>query len=136
MHHPYLDSQTCIDRLVAWHRANGGIIVAYDFDNTVYDYHNQGHNYQEVIDLIKRAHHAGCYLIVFTGNHNQELVERFLAEHEIPYDAINEQAPFLPESIRRARKIYYNLLLDDAAGLASACAHLEGFLEILKGNES
>lgn len=131
MHHPYLDSQVCIDRLVAWKQANGRLIIAYDFDNTVYDYHHQGHDYREVIELIRRAHDVGCYLIVFTGNRDQELVERFLLEQGIPFDAINEQAPFLPESLRSARKIYYNLLLDDAAGLASACAHLEGFLATL-----
>lgn len=128
MRHPYLDHDTCVARLLDWHARFGRIIVAYDFDNTVYDYHGRGHDYGEVIELIRRAkREAGVYLIVFTGNENTRFVRTFLAEHDIPYDAINEQAPFAAP----ARKIYYNLLLDDAAGLASACGYLESYLEAL-----
>jgi predicted HAD superfamily phosphohydrolase YqeG len=131
MQHPYLSNSVCTDRLLAWHRQNGKIIVAYDFDNTVYDYHGAGHDYSEVIELIKRAHRLGCYLIVFTGNADEQLVRSFLKEKGIPYDTINEHAPFLPICMRRARKIYYNVLLDDAAGLGSAYAYLDSFLDTL-----
>ncbi len=126
--HPYLNHATCVERLRAWHQRNGRLIVAYDFDNTVYDYHAKGHDYSEVIRLLQRAHQAGCYLIVFTGNQDTEFVIRYLADNAIPYDLINEHAPFAPSS---ARKIYYNLLLDDAAGLESAYRQLECFLNKL-----
>ena len=126
--HPYLDHDTCVKRLLEWHEKNGRLIVAYDFDNTVYDYHHKGHDYSEVVDLIRRAKQAGCYLIVFTGNEDSTLVRGFLDENSIPYDQINEQAPFVPTT---ARKIYYNLLLDDAAGLLSASAQLEVFLNLI-----
>lgn len=132
MQHPYLDDSICKDRLLAWHRQNGRIIVAYDFDNTVYDYHSAGHDYSLVIDLIKKAHCLGCYLIVFTGNQDEQLVRSFLKENDIPYDMINEHAPFLPSGMRRAHKIYYNVLLDDAAGLKSACLYLGEFLDALE----
>jgi hydroxymethylpyrimidine pyrophosphatase-like HAD family hydrolase len=111
-----------------WHEKNGRLIVAYDFDNTVYDYHHKGHDYSEVVDLIRRAKQAGCHLIVFTGNEDSTLVRGFLDENSIPYDQINEQAPFV---LTTARKIYYNLLLDDAAGLLSASAQLEAFLNLI-----
>ncbi len=126
--HPYLDHDTCVKRLLEWHEKNGRLIVAYDFDNTVYDYHHKGHDYSEVVDLIRRAKQAGCYLIVFTGNEDSTLVRGFLDENSIPYDQINEQAPFV---LTTARKIYYNLLLDDAAGLLSASAQLEAFLNLI-----
>ena len=127
--HPYLNHATCVKRLQEWYARNGCLIVAFDFDNTVYDFHNKGHDYSEVIHLLRRAKQANCYLIVFTGNQDEQLVRGFLQEHGIPYDVINEHAPFLDEKSKQARKIYYNLLLDDAAGLESACAHLEAFLD-------
>jgi hydroxymethylpyrimidine pyrophosphatase-like HAD family hydrolase len=123
--HPYLNHATCVARLHEWYKRNGRLIVAYDFDNTVYDYHSKGHDYSEVIELLRRAKKAGCYLIVFTGNENKDFVIRYLAENDIPYDLINEHAPFTPS---KARKIYANILLDDAAGLESAFHQLEDFL--------
>lgn len=128
MRHPYLDHDTCVERLLDWHEKNGRIIVAFDFDNTVYDYHSQGHDYSDVVELLIMAKAVGAYLIVFTGNEDRALVERYLIDHGIPFDAINEQAPFLTTT---ARKIYYNLLLDDAAGLKSACEHLRAYIEII-----
>jgi hypothetical protein len=127
MRHPYTDHDTCVKRLLDWHEKNGRIIVAYDFDNTVYDYHARGHDYSDVIELLVMAKAVGAYLIVFTGNEDRTLVERHLRENGIPFDAINEQAPFLTDK-EHTRKIYYNLLLDDAAGLESACAHLRAYI--------
>lgn len=129
MRHPYTDHDTCVARLMEWHRRNGGIIVAFDFDNTVYDFHSRGHDYSDVTKLLREAHKVGAFLIVFTGNEDTAFVRTYLAERQIPYDTINEQAPFLTTT---ARKIYYNLLLDDAAGLASACEHLRAYIEIVK----
>jgi predicted HAD superfamily phosphohydrolase YqeG len=129
MRHPYLSHEACVARLRDWYTRNGSLIIAYDFDNTVYDFHNKGHNYGEVITLLRKAKHANCYLIVFTGNPDEQLVHTFLKEQAIPFDVINEQAPFLDEMSKRARKIYYNVLLDDAAGLESACKYLDEFLD-------
>lgn len=129
MRHPYLSHDVCVARLRDWYERNGTLIVAFDFDNTVYDFHNKGHDYSEVTVLLQKAKRANCYLIVFTGNPDVQLVANFLKEKEIPYDVINEHAPFLDETSKYARKIYYNVLLDDAAGLESACAYLEEFLD-------
>ncbi len=133
MQHPYADHSTCVERLCAWHRTNGRLIVAYDFDNTVYDFHSRGHDYREVISLLRDVKKVGAFLIVFTGNEDTAFVRDFLAQNQIPYDAINEQAPFLTTT---ARKIYYNLLIDDAAGLASACAHLRAYIDIINAQHS
>lgn len=127
--HPYLNHMVCVERLQEWHTRNGGLIVAFDFDNTVYDFHDKSHDYSEVVELLRKAKHANCYLIVFTGNPDEQFVRNFLKDNNIPFDAINEHASFLDEKSKQARKIYYNVLLDDAAGLESACAYLEAFLD-------
>lgn len=129
MRHHYLSHKNCVARLLDWYNRNGILIVAYDFDNTVYDFHNRGHDYTEVIELIRKAKRAGCYLIVFTGNRDEQFVRDFLDKNDIPFDVINEHAQFLPEQDRQTRKVYYNILLDDAAGLMSAYKHLEEFIE-------
>lgn len=129
MAHPYLNHDVCVARLHEWYTRNGSLIVAYDFDNTVYDFHHKGHDYSEVVTLLRRAKRAGCYLIVFTGNQDEQFVKAYLHEQGIPYDVVNEQAPFLDVKSRSARKIYYNILLDDAAGLESACKQLGQFLD-------
>ncbi|AHZ10082.1 hypothetical protein [Bacillus phage Hakuna] len=123
-------------RLLREWDAYGRIVVAYDFDNTVYDYHQEGHDYSEVIELIHELHEAGAYLMVYTARPNTELykVSNYLKENMIPFDSINKMPDFLP--FTENKKLYYNILLDDRAGLKSAVNILRTVLTVreLRGN--
>lgn len=114
----------------------GQIVVAYDFDNTVYDYHKEGHDYSEVIELIHEVHEAGAYLMVYTARPDDQLdyVSKYLNENKIPFDSINQMPDFLP--FTENKKLYYNILLDDRAGLQSAVNILRTVLTVreLRGN--
>jgi hypothetical protein len=44
----------------------------------------------------------------------------------LPYDAINENAPFAPTNING--KLFYNIFLDDKAGLREAVERLEDLI--------
>lgn len=44
---------------------HGQVIVAFDFDNTVYDYHKKGLDCSKVIDLIKECDELEFPLICF-----------------------------------------------------------------------
>ena len=112
--HHYLSDKNCVDRLLEEYKKHGCLVVSYDLDNTVKDYHKKGHDYSEVIELIRECRKAGFYLIVFTAEEDTEKVKDFLFINCIPYDAINENPPFWD---KKGRKIYYNILLDDRAGL-------------------
>ena len=127
----YLDDKNVVNRLIAEYRKHNSLIVAYDFDNTVYDYHNEGHKYDELVELLRRLKSMGCYLIVFTSRSEVELdfVKTYLKSNNIPHDSVNENAPFAKFD---GRKIYYNILLDDRAGLRSAYECLNEFLLIIK----
>lgn len=125
----YLNDQKALDRLLTEYKKYGSLTVAYDFDNTVYDYHNEGHDYSDVINLIRECKECGFYLIVFTGEENTNKVETFLNENDIPFDAINENPPFFKST---SRKIYSNILLDDRAGLYSAYWQLKNVINIIK----
>jgi vacuolar-type H+-ATPase subunit I/STV1 len=129
MQHPYLSDTACIYRLVDEYKKYGSLVIAYDFDNCVYDYHSKGHDYIEVIELLKQAKEINCYMVVFTAEKDLDKVKNTLNELKIPFDEINENPPFFKSD---ARKIYFNLLLDDRAGLLSAYTQLKETINIIK----
>lgn len=115
----YLSEDNTVKRLIKEWELHGELVIAYDFDNTVYDYHGEGHSYEKVIQLLRDCKEVGAHLIVYTAREDKELefVKGYLEENNIPYDTINEQPDYLPF---KGKKLYYNILLDDRAGLASA----------------
>jgi hypothetical protein len=52
---PYLGDSACILRLVAEYRQHNSVVVAYDFDDTVYDFHKKGRQYTRVVEILRRA---------------------------------------------------------------------------------
>jgi hypothetical protein len=129
--HHFMQPWNVLNRLIKEWKEHGELIIAYDFDNTVYDYHKEGHNYHEVIQLLRECKEYGAYLIVFTAAEDErhDFVKNFLGINDIPWDAINKNKPGLPF---KGRKIYYNVLLDDRAGLESAVWALKMALMYLK----
>lgn len=116
------------NRLIADYDIHGSIVVAYDFDNTVYDYHSKGNSYHDVIAALRKAKDINCYMICFTAAENNEFVKSYLADNNIPCDALNENPPFFKSE---QRKIYFNILLDDRAGLISAYNDLIHLIETI-----
>lgn len=110
----YLNSENTYKRLLKEYKEYGSLVVAYDFDNTVYDYHQQGHKYPKVIALLRQLKKANCYLIIFTANEDENFIKSYCLNNQIPFDVVNKNPPFFNSD---ARKIYYNVLLDDRAGL-------------------
>ena len=111
----YMDDQNVMNRLIKEYNKHGKLIVAYDFDNTVYDYHAEGHSYNQVVELLRELKSKGCYLIVFTASDKSkfDFIGDYLEDNDIPFDTINENAPFVNFN---SGKVYYNVLLDDRAG--------------------
>lgn len=52
---PYMNNDLCVERLVDNWKQHGRIIIAFDFDNTVYDYYEKNYTYTKVIDLLKEC---------------------------------------------------------------------------------
>ncbi len=115
----YLDESNSIQRLIQEWETHDKIIIAYDFDDTVYDFHKKGRDYSNVINLLKKCEEIGAYFIVFTccGEDQFDKIKNYLNEKQIPYDKINSNLDFVNFT---GRKVYYNILLDDRAGLSSA----------------
>ncbi len=122
----YLKTDNTYNRLLKEYQKYQGLTIAFDFDNTVYDFHNKGLTFDAVTELLRGLKNIGCYLIVFTANENLQFVAKYCQENNIPFDAINENPPFYKST---SRKIYYNALLDDRAGLAETYQHLNTLLQ-------
>ncbi|MNG35477.1 hypothetical protein D3C84_1222210 [compost metagenome] len=57
----------------------------------------------------------------------------YMNENKIPFDSINDLPSYIPF---KGKKLYYNILLDDRAGLNSAYFCLKNALEIMKSERS
>lgn len=110
----YLNTDNAYLRLEEEYSKYGSLVVAYDFDDTVYDFHNKGRLYPMVIQLLRDLHDINCILICWTGQQDENLVKEYLTGNNIPFDKINENPDFYESS---SRKVYANAYLDDRAGL-------------------
>jgi hypothetical protein len=120
------------ERLLEDYKKHKSLIVAYDFDNTVYDYHKKGYTYNNVISLLRECHKLGFYLIVYTckDSSKHDFLINYLKDNSIPYDSINKNHP--STDFGGDGKLYYNILLDDRAGLISAYHDLKYVIEKVK----
>lgn len=116
--HPF-GKEACKKRLLEEYKKYGKLIVAFDYDNTIFDYHNNGGDYSCVIELLKRCARLGFELVLFTCD---EDISESHRKSTIVYDMLGlapdgelqiNQSSVLPKSY----KPYYNILLDDRAGL-------------------
>lgn len=55
-----------VNRLVENWKFHNGVIIAFDFDNTAFDYYNRGYRYDKVITILKECKDMGCTLILST----------------------------------------------------------------------
>lgn len=125
----YLSYKNFYKRLEAEYKKYGELIIAFDFDDTVYNYHKiSNRNYSRVINLLRAWANNG-YLIAFTSREDGRIkeVSDFLIENKIPFNSINENKPGV--KFGNNCKVYYNVLLDDRAGLGWA---YKALLKIIK----
>lgn len=129
----YLSDHECIERLLNEWEKYGLLVIAYDFDNTVYDYHSRGDKFDNVIELLRKVKRMGCHLVVFTSCDDDRFpdIKKYLTENNIPFDSINETPDFIPF---KGRKVYYNWLLDDRAGLSASYRILNEVAELVHIN--
>ena len=115
-------------RLIEQYKNNKQLIIAYDIDDTVRPYHSSScDDIQSLLRIAKQQ--LDAYFIVYTSNSNIDEIKEYLATWDIPYDAINENAPFVPF---KTGKIFYNILLDDKAGLAQAASNLKDLIYLVQ----
>ncbi len=110
----FLEKGKSLRRLVEEYTKFGSLTIGFDFDGTVYDYHQTGATYEYVIDLLRDLKEINCKLICWTAQKDLPFVETFLTENNIPFDGINTNGIELGWE---SRKPFFSALLDDRAGL-------------------
>lgn len=92
----------------------GSLVIGFDFDGTVHDYHKTGASHELVRELLRQLKVIGCKVYCWTAYHDLKFVEKFLQENNIPCDGINCDGIALGWE---SRKPFFSALLDDRAGL-------------------
>lgn len=132
MNDRYLDRVEAIKRLIGEYEKYGTLIVAYEYENTVFL--NDG-DCPRVINALRKAEEAGCVLILFTGRNSEDLGEIVLDlnSRRVPFHMINEHPNSVPFS---SKKVFYNILLDGRAGLPEAIDQLESVIAHILSEKS
>lgn len=117
INHPFFNAGA-IERLIKEYKTHGKLVVGFDFDNTVFDVHNNGCNYSDIINLLRECKKLGFLLCLYTSEPDEDWLEwkiQYCGHFGIEPDYIND-SPLLPGT----KKPFFNILLDDRAGLESA----------------
>lgn len=136
MKHPYFN-KGAIKRLYADYLKYGSLYIAFDFDNTVWDYDTWGNKYEyhegtchgQMVYLLQQAQMLGMKLILWTScptiedQHKKVIICQRLG---IMPDYVN-CSPLSPGAV----KPHFNLLLDDRAGLESAVEILNEVITLI-----
>lgn len=128
----YLDPENCYQRLEDEFKKYGKLIFCVDFDDTLYDFHNVGRTYTDVMALLKEWEDYS-EVVIFTGNGEDKypMIENYLAAYGIKYKGIN-----CDSSIEvNGRKTYANVYIDDRGGLPLVYEHLQRLIEKIKKGE-
>jgi hypothetical protein len=113
---PYFDTQRCVDRLYQWYKQHNTLIVAFDYDDTLYDFHKVGFKYTKIVKILKECEILGFTLIIFTAHTTEkecEDIKKIVNKKFKLHVKYVNCSPVMPTT----KKPYFNLLLDDKAGL-------------------
>src|SRR5687768_13600441 len=131
----FLNPINTLDRLRREWREHDGLIVAVDFDSTLcpYKQYEIDVDSELIRQLVRELAQYGCTIIIWTAAEEERhpQVKQYLADHAISYDYFNEDAP-TSRLKYKTRKLYYNVLLDDRAGLYEVYTMLCQLLEEVK----
>ena len=119
-----------LEKLKVHYHNYGKIIVAYDYDDTIAPTY-MSKSCDDVIALLKELKPYAVF-ICYTSNHYPEKVKEYISDNDIPCDAFNENVDYMMEKYGHMRKVYFNILLDDKAGLGQAYRILKTFLDWVK----
>jgi DNA-binding LacI/PurR family transcriptional regulator len=120
----YLNPNNALDRLRNDWNKHGSLIVAVDFDSTIYPYqYHEGDDFEAIRQLVRDLYSLGCTIIIWTASEEERhaSIKYLLKQVEIPYHHFNENSPNVKFT---GRKIYANAYLDDRAGLYEVFNHL------------
>lgn len=130
----FLNTETAVLRLLSEYLTHGKLVVGFDFDNTIFDVHNKGIDCSEIISLLQKCKKLGFILCLYTAELREDWLKwkiDYCKHFGIEPDYVNE-SPLLPGT----KKPFFNILLDDRAGLESAYQTLKQVVEYANSKSS
>lgn len=124
----YMNFENAYHRLVEEYHKYDKLVVAVDFDDTIYNtYKKDDRTYNQVIELLRNIKEY-VYIVIWSASPTSRFpeIENYCKENDIPYDGINVN---LVRNVETASKIYANIFLDDRAGLEEAYCLLSRLYE-------
>jgi len=128
----FYDTKHCVERLYKEWVQHPKLIIACDFDDTIFDFHNRGQTHDDVVDLLKECKSLGFYVVLFSASKPERypFMMEYCKNLGVEVDGINKNVIELPYG--NNGKIYYNILLDDRAGLFQAVTILLMVIQKIK----
>ena len=129
----YLIEDNCYEKLAETYEKYGSLIIAVDFDDTIFDFHKKGRSYDDVINLLKRWQKRSK-IVIWTNSPEERYP--FIEEYcnSIGLEIFGVNTDVIPEMA--GRKIYANIYLDDHGGLPSSYRILKKLMDHIEENES
>lgn len=129
---PFVSTSKIVDRLHKEYKKHPKLVVAVDFDDTVYDFHGHGAQHERVLEALRKCNELGFYVVLWTASAPERFnfMKGYMKEKQVHIDAINENP--IPLPFGNHKKMYYNILLDDRAGLGQALDALEILINDIK----
>lgn len=115
--------QLLIERLRKQIKEHGKLIIAFDFDDTVFPLTYPIELLLPVHNALLEARRQGHILVCYTANSDSEKVTAYLHYNNLTPDYYNESP------VASKGKIYYNIFLDDKCGLQETLEILNIILE-------
>lgn len=136
MEDPYFDTNICVERLYNHYIADKKLIIAVDFDSTLFDYHRENHTFPKVIEILKECQKLDFYLCIFSSSppDRHYFMQTYCSSIGIKIHAINTNPIPLPFGNNGA-KPFFNILLDDRAGLGQSYEILRKTLDRIAAKE-
>lgn len=130
---PYADTALCVERLLEVYEQHNSIIVAVDFDDTIFDFHKKGFKFPRVETILKKCNALNLDVVIFTASMpiRFPFIREYMDAHDITIRGINKTI-LKDFQFGNDNKIFYNILLDDRAGLGQGLDILETFIETIK----
>ncbi len=127
----YFSTEVCVERLYTEYTKHKRLIVAVDFDSTVYPWKTES-SHEQVLTLVKKCSDLGFYIVIFSASDagRYQFMGDFLNSKGIKVSSINKNPIDLPYG--NNGKIYYNLLLDDRSGLGQSVEILNKTLDLIE----
>lgn len=136
-----IDRNKSVERLFTEWKTHGKIILALDFDDTVSPWKWTSEEditrYKKLLALIADCKQVGAYVMVFTACNPEryEHIRSYCLQNGLIIDTINTP-PIQGLPYGNHVKPYYNILLDDRAGLDEAIKTLENAMYLMRAQNA